>query len=182
MSCSATVLARVDARVACVVCVACASSFLVWVFAFALLLAFLEEGRLSSCCHHLHLFHFQLTRLDLLHIFGKNNTIATKLFEERHCLHMNPTANCSRENLVQYLLLLCVCLTASASTVPDARSHSPTTSSQASKPDSKPSACSHQSFAGIMIFCIKKRTDDSVCLESICCVSDAMPLLRWILQ
>ena len=51
--------------------------------------------------------------------------------------------------------IITVYLTASANAVPEARSHSPTSSSQALKPDSKRSAWSHQSFAGIMIFCIK---------------------------
>ena len=42
-------------------------------------------------------------------------------------------------------------LTASANADPEARSHSPTSSSQALKPHSKPSVWSHQGFARIMI-------------------------------
>ena len=77
------------------------------VFAFALPLRLSCESRLASCRHHPHLFHFQLTRSRTLQSLGKNNTIATKLFEERHCLHMYPTANCSQEKLVPYSSSLC---------------------------------------------------------------------------
>ena len=46
-------------------------------------------------------------------------------------------------------------LTASANAVPEARSYSPTSSSQDLSPDSKPFLWSHQGFAGVMIFCIR---------------------------
>ena len=72
------------------------------VFAFPLPLRLSCESRLASCCHHPHLFHFQLTRSRTLQSLGKNNTIATKLFEERHCLYMYPTANCFQGKLVPY--------------------------------------------------------------------------------
>ena len=47
--------------------------------------------------------------------------------------------------------------------LPEARSHSPTSSSEALKLDSKPSAWSHQSFADIMIFCSKSYQFCSAC-------------------
>ena len=49
---------------------------------------------------------------------------------------------------ISAIFIITVYLTASARTVPDALSHSPTS-------DSKPSAWSHQSSARIMILCIK---------------------------
>ena len=54
-----------------------------------------SESRLASCCHHPHLFHFHLTRSNSLQSFGKRNTVATKLFEQRHCWRLSPTASCS---------------------------------------------------------------------------------------
>ena len=80
-----TVLTRVDVWIARVACVVRAISFRVLVFAFALPLAFLERVDMHLVCHHARLFIFQLTRSDLLQSFGKSNTSATKLFEERHC-------------------------------------------------------------------------------------------------
>ena len=50
------------------------------------------------------------------------------------------------------MFIITLYLTGSANAVPDARSHSPTSSSQAIEPDSKPSEWSHQSVASIMIF------------------------------
>ena len=96
MSSSATVLARVDVCRARVGSAGRAISFLVLVFAFALPLAFLES-RLAFLSSSLRSFHFQLTRSDSLQTIGKSNTFATKLFEERHCWRMYPTANCSQE-------------------------------------------------------------------------------------
>ena len=69
MSSSATVLARVVVCIARVACVVRAISFLVLVFAFALSLTFLERVDLHLVVFIRTLFHFQLTRLDLLHSF-----------------------------------------------------------------------------------------------------------------
>ena len=110
------------------------------------------ESRLASCCHHPHPLHFQLIRSDLLQSFGKSNTIATQLFS-------GTLGVCTQLQVVPQKIgtrfIVTVYLTASAKAVPDARSHSPTSSSQALQPDSKPSAWPHQSFASVMIFCIK---------------------------
>ena len=123
-----------------------------WRLPFTLPLNFLEMSRLASG-HRLRSLHFQLTRSDSLQIFGKNNTIATRLLEERHCWGMHP--NCKLfPRKIGATFIITVYVTASANAVPEARSHSPTSSSQALKPDSKPSAWSHQSFTGIVIFCI----------------------------
>ena len=88
MSSSATVLARVDV---CGARAGCAISFRDLVFAFALPLAFLERVDL----HPVVIICVQLTRSDSLQSFGKCNTIATKLLEERHCWDMFSTANSS---------------------------------------------------------------------------------------
>ena len=56
------------------------------------------------------------------------------------------------------LFIITLYLTASAREVPDARSHSPTYSSQVLKPDSNHSGWSHQCFASNMIFCINGHT------------------------
>ena len=55
---------------------------------------------------------------------------------------------------IMAMFIITVYLTASARGVPEARSHSPTSSSQALKPDSKPSVCGHTE-TGIMFFCTK---------------------------
>ena len=73
--------------VACIagVVVACASYLLDLVFAFTLPFTFLLRVDMHpvviirTC-----LFHFQLTRSEMLQSFGKNNTIATELCEERY--------------------------------------------------------------------------------------------------
>ena len=91
MSSSATVLARVDVCGARVGRAGCAISFRDLVFAFALLLTFLERVDL----HPVIIICVQLTRSDSLQSFGKCNTIATKLLEERHCWDMFSTANSS---------------------------------------------------------------------------------------
>ena len=97
---AATVLARVF------ISVACASTFLVLVFAFAFLLAFLES-RLASCCHHQYLFHCLLMLSRMLPICGKNNTSTTERFEELHCLRMYPDASRFGERSVQCSSSLC---------------------------------------------------------------------------
>ena len=83
--------------------------------------------------------------------FGTNDAIVTRLLEERHC---GDTQLRTVPEKIGAIFTITVYSTASANAVPEARSHSPTSSSHALKPDSKPSAWSHQSFAGIMIFCI----------------------------
>ena len=99
-------------------------------------------------------------------------------FRRRHFLG-SPFPRC-RCHIHRHCVLDCI-RKSSARAVPGARFHSPTSSYQALKPDSENSAWSHQSFACIMIS-VSKRIDDSVCLERICCGSDCMPLLHWILQ
>ena len=91
MSRSTTVLASVGV---CVACIACASFFLVVVFAFALPVAFLRVSiciLLSSSAP----VPFPAKTVGDAQSFGKKNTIATKLFEDGHCLHTYPDATCS---------------------------------------------------------------------------------------
>ena len=95
-----------------------------------------------------------MTRSDSLQSFERSNTTATGLRAEQCCWHMYPTAGCFSRK-IGAIFIITVYLTASANAVPEARSHSPTSSSQDLRPDSKPSAWSHQGFAGVMIFCIR---------------------------
>ena len=92
---------------------------------------------LASCCHYPYLFHFQLTRSGLLQSFGKNDTNATKLSEERDALQMCRLHTVPKKigAIFITILIITVHLTASARTVPDARSQSPTSSSPALKTD-----------------------------------------------
>ena len=84
MSSSATFLARVDVCIARVARVGRVIAFLIWVFAFALPLAFLER---ESTCVRLPSSTHVLFPADTIRskVFGKSNTISTELFEERHC-------------------------------------------------------------------------------------------------
>ena len=93
MSRLATDLARVDVCRGRVGRAGRAISSLVLGFTFALSLTFLERVNLHPViiCTP---FHFQMTRSDSLQSFGRSDTIATKLFEERDCWHMYPTADC----------------------------------------------------------------------------------------
>ena len=105
--------------------------------------------RVSTCIHHhLRSFHYLLTRSNSSQSFGNGTTVAIK----RHCWRMYPTATFPKK--IGGMFIITVHLTASANEVPEALSHSPTSSSQVLKPDSKPSAWSHQNFASIMICCI----------------------------
>ena len=89
----------------------------------------------------------QLRRSDSLQSLGISKTIATKLFEERHCWRMYPNKKTSAMFIIT-VLLDCICQRSS-------RSAFPFSSSQDLSPDSKPSVCSHEGFASIMIFCIR---------------------------
>ena len=95
--------------------------FWIWCLSFALPLAFLES-RLASG-HHLHSFHFQLTRSDSLQSFGKSNPIATKLLEERHCWRYVP--NCklavpkkNRCHMHDHCVVDCICQRSSRNVFP----------------------------------------------------------------
>ena len=95
-----------------------------------------------------HLFLFQLTRSGMFQTLRNRNTIATKA--ARRAALFADVPNCKLFlGRIGAIFLITVYFTAFERPVPDARSHSPTSSSQALKLDSKPSAWSHQSFAGI---------------------------------
>ena len=100
--------------------------FLFW----CLLFPFFRESRLGARCQHPHLFLFQLTRSGTLRSFGNNNTIATKLFPERLLIAKIPICELFVRQ-IGAIFTITVYLTASAGAVLDARSHSPTSSSQA---------------------------------------------------
>ena len=124
-----------------VYCLCCLCKFLSGVVCLCPSL-FFKKRRLAFYCHHPHLFDLQQTRSEMIQRFGHNNTIATMLFEQRYCLDKHPTAACSQEKSGA-VFIITVYLTASARAVPEARSHSPTSSSQTLKPGSKPSVWSH---------------------------------------
>ena len=171
MSSSATVLARVDVCRARVGRAGRTVSFLVVGFAFSLSLTFLKRVDLHPVI------------ICARYVSSCQGRIRSKVSDEWH--HCNEAArraallghvpNCKLFlRKIGAILIITVYLTASANAVPEARSHSPTSSSQALKPDSKPSAWSRRHRETHIV--------DSTCVAHICCVSDDMPQLRWIPQ
>ena len=141
-------------------------SFLVVGFAFALPLTVLERVDLHPvivCARYTSSRHGRIR--------SKVSGRITPL--QQGCSKSGTVGICTQLHLrkIGAMFIITVCLNASANAVLEARFHSPTSSSQALKPDSKPSAWSHQSFAGIMI----------VCINAYCrfCVSGAyLPCIR----
>ena len=146
-----------------------------WFLPLPFLLSFLRE---STCiCHHLHSFHFQMTRSDSLQSFERSNTTATRLLEERHCWDMHQLQTVSKKNrghIHHHCVLDCICQRSSRSTFPLSD-----VQLQDLSPDSKPSVWTHQGFnrhhdllhQGILSILSVWRVSTvylSPCLSSVC--------------
>ena len=111
--------------------------FLSLVFACALTLA-IPESQLPSCCHHQHPSRSLRMLSGMLLSCGNNSTTVVEPFRRAApsaCEH-----KCMLFLRYGAMFIITVYLIASAKRSPEARSQSPTSSSQSRKPDSKPSA------------------------------------------
>ena len=162
MSRSATVLARVGVSIARLALVACASSFLVLEFAFPLPCAFLETVDLHP------VVIIRTCSISSRHGWGCSKVSGRKTPLQQSCSKSGTVCICTQLQSVPkknrcHIHHHCV-LTVSARTAPGAPYHSPTSTSQAPKPDSKPSVCKHHDLLHQSILTI-------LCVWSVSAVS-----------